>query len=97
METLAKRVLYWFERVEPKAELMVAYYKYPDQPNSIRAGIFYRDMSEPRVINLNVTAFEKFKKEGLVRYWQETSEYKDINNTYKTPAIIPVANLIKKL
>ncbi len=96
VETYTKKVLYWFEVIEPQAELLVAYFTHPDRPNSLRAGIFHSDMREPYVITLNVTAFEKFKREGQVKYWPITDEYKNIHSTYKAPNIISVESLLKK-
>ncbi len=95
METLAKRVFYFFEQVEPAATLMVAYFKHPDRPNSIRAGIFDKELENPRVSTLNVSAFKKFCTEGDTKYWTPTTEYLNIQGAVSLPKIIPVSSLIK--
>jgi len=91
MDILAKRVNYLFTQVVPSAELMVAYFKYRDRPQSIRAGIFYRDMREPRVMTLNQAAFKKFQKEGESFIWIPPDEY-----TLMGPvqALLPVESLL---
>ncbi len=44
MDILAKRTNYLFTYVVPNGKQIVAYFKYRDQPESVRAGIFTRDM-----------------------------------------------------
>lgn len=74
-EILARRVNYFFENVIPTGELLVAYFKYKDKPDSIRAGLFTKNLDEPRVITCNKYAFEKFKKEGIVYSWDPPTEF----------------------
>lgn len=93
METLAKRVNYFFTHVTPKAELLIAYFRYRDRPNSIRAGVFDRALDNPRVMTLNQSAFRKFQKEGLSFTWQPPDEFLFMGSSNK---LIPVDNLLVK-
>lgn len=68
MEKLAKRVKAVFDAF-PSAKLLVLYFTYRDQPGRIRAGVFWEDMSEPRFIVMNPSAWEKFKEIGTVYEW----------------------------
>ena len=68
MEKLAKRVKAIFDAF-PTAKLLLLYFKYRDRPNSLRAGVFWRDMSEPRIITMNPGAWEKMKQLGTVYEW----------------------------
>jgi hypothetical protein len=95
MEILAKRVNYWFTRVEPAAEMFIAYFRYRDRPDSIRAGVFHKDLREPRTITLNVSALAKFKKEGHEKYFTPTQEYNNIHGIQQLPHIIPASSLIR--
>lgn len=65
MEGLAKRVKWFFDTFK-EASLVFLYFAGPDKPGSIRGGVFWRDMREPRVITFNRAAWEKFKKMGVV-------------------------------
>lgn len=94
MEGLAKRVHYFFDKVTLDAELIIAYFKYPDRPQSIRAGIFHRDMENPRVATLNPWAFKKFQKEGEAYKWLPPAEFYQLNNVLTSPDILPVENLL---
>lgn len=97
IEVMAKRVNYWFTHIEPNAKMLIAYFKYRDRPNSIRAGIFHSDLREPVLRTLNYSAFEKFRKEdGIIKHFVPTQEYNNINGVQQLPAIIPVENLIRK-
>ena len=93
-ESLAKRVWYFFENVEPSAKLMIAYFKYRDKPNSIRAGIFSKDMSEPRVSTLNPYAFRKFQKEGVTKRWWPSLDFCGIGKE-DFPKLISLSDITK--
>ena len=93
MDILAKRLNYLFTRVVPNARQIIAYFKYPDRPDSLRAGIFTRDMKEPTTMTLNRSAFQKFQREGEVFSWTPTSEYLHI---LPSSNIIPVESLLVK-
>jgi hypothetical protein len=73
MGKLAHRVKYVFDQW-PKAQLLILYFSYPDQPGSQRAGLFWRDMREPRYITMNRTAWVKLKKMGTIYKWQMPAE-----------------------
>lgn len=73
MNTLAHRVHYLFDKVVLDSELILLYFK--DHKGSIKAGIFYRDMSEPRVITCNRSAFDKFMTGGVVQEWTPPDEF----------------------
>lgn len=90
---LAKRVKFLFDHVAPESKMIYAYFKYRDRPNSIRAGVFDRELNEPRVITLNKSAFEKFKKEGVIHQWNPPMDYWLLGGSDK---LIPVENLLVK-
>lgn len=90
---LANRVNYLVEHVMPSVKLIIAYFTYPDKPGSIRAGVFDTSFEElPRVITCNRSAFDKFKKEGVIYSWEATTEFLLLSDNND---IIPVGNLIK--
>jgi len=93
MDVLAKRVNYLFTHVVPEGKLLVAYFKYRDKPESIRAGVFDRELSEPRVMTLNQSAFKKFQREGMSFTWMPTDDYWLMPRTL---GLIPVENLLVK-
>lgn len=92
-EKLAHRVHYFFDKVEPKAELMIAYFKYQDRPGSIRAGVFTASMDEPRLITCNRSAFQKFQRESEVFQWVQPNEFLLIGGG--SPTILPVESLVR--
>lgn len=69
MEKLARRVKHMFEVFE-KAELLILYFKWPDRPDSIRCGVFWRDMREPYYRTINRSSWEIFKEKGTVYSWE---------------------------
>lgn len=69
MYTLAKKVKYIFD-VFPNANLLILYFRYQDQPKKHRAGVFWRDMREPRFITFNEYAWAKVKSIGTVYEWE---------------------------
>lgn len=93
MDILAKRVNYLFTHVVPDSAQIIAYFKYRDRPDSIRAGIFTRDMKEPQMMTLNRSAFQKFQREGITFTWIPNDEY-----LLMAPStnLIPVESLIVK-
>lgn len=93
MEVLAKRVDYLFTNLCTDGKQLIAYFSYPDRPKSIRAGLFTRDLSEPRLLTLNRSAFEKFRKEGVTYAWVPTDEFLFIG-TSRT--LIPASDLLVK-
>lgn len=93
MEILARRVNYLFTHVCPDGQQIIAYFKYRDRPDSIRAGVFTRDLSEPRLMTLNKSAFLKFQKEGVTYQWIPSDEYLFIG---RSENLIPVQNLLHK-
>ena len=94
METLVKRVHYLFDRVEPSALMMIAYFKHHSSGESIKAGVFHKDLREPRRITVNPHGFRKFQTEGMVKQWTPTQEYLMIA-ALPTPRVIPVTELLK--
>lgn len=93
MEVLAKRIDYFFTTVVPEAKMVVAYFKWRDRPQSIRAGVFDRDLEDPKVMTLNQSAFKKFQKEGISYSWIPTDEYMLIR---PSASLIPVQSLLVK-
>ncbi len=94
MEVLAKRVKYLFDNVEPSAGLIIAYYKWRDKPNSIRAGVFDRDLQEPRHIVCNRSAFKRCQNLGDTFQWEPPTEYYLLGG-HRSETIIPVEGLIR--
>lgn len=92
MDILAKRLNYLFTQVVPDAKQIIAYFKYRDRPNSIRAGVFTREMTEPSVQTLNQSAFKKFQREGLTFSWFPTDDFLLMA---PIPRLLPVESLIK--
>lgn len=72
---LAQRIDFIFKHVAPDAKMIYTYFKYRDQPKSIKAGVFDREMNEPRIMTLNQSAFRKFMREGVQQSWQPPVEY----------------------
>lgn len=67
MPVLAERVHKFFMYHEPSALQLLAYYKTPS--GSIRAGVFTRQVDEPRVITCNQHGLQKLQKIGAVKEW----------------------------
>lgn len=68
MDKLAHRVKYIFDSF-PEAKLLILYFTHHDS-TSRRAGVFWRDMREPRFITMNRSYWEKLKKIGIVYEWE---------------------------
>lgn len=68
MEKLAHRVKYIFDNFK-EAQLLILYFAYRDRPGSTRAGLFWRDMREPRFITFNRASWEKMKEVGVIYEW----------------------------
>lgn len=68
MEKLAKRIQFVFDEFKD-AELLLLYFRHDDMPGSHRAGIFWRDMREPRYTVFNRSMWERMKKVGAVYEW----------------------------
>lgn len=88
MYVLAKRLSLLFEHLED-AQLVIAYYKL--RSGRIRAGVFRREMEEPRVITCNPSALTKFQREGNSFEWQPGSDFFE----KKAELLIPQENLIR--
>lgn len=93
MDVLVNRINYLFTNVIPDGKQIIAYFKYRDRPESIRAGIFDRDLSEPKLMTLNRSAFQKFQREGIAFTWVPSGEYLLMRPDTK---LIPVESLIVK-
>lgn len=74
-DVLVNRVHYLFEKVAPNVDVIIAYFKYHDRPNSIRGAVFRRSLDPPTVSVLNPYAFRKFQREGTTYQWIPTNEY----------------------
>jgi hypothetical protein len=91
MGVLARRVQFFFEEVSPHCEMIVAYYKWKDKPNSIRAGLFTPDLGEPRQITCNKAAFKRFQRKGDTYKWDPPASFYLLGGG---PPIVPVEGLI---
>ena len=72
MEKLVKRVKHLFDAF-PKAELLILYFRYKNDPG-IKGGVFWKDLSEPRLIPVNSFAWKKIKSLGTVYTWDLPGE-----------------------
>jgi hypothetical protein len=68
MSTLANRVKYIFDTFV-NARLLFLYFSYRDFPNKQRAGIFTKELDEPRYITFNLHAWEKVKSLSTIYEW----------------------------
>ena len=80
-EIIVNKVNYLFQEVAPKVEIIVAYYKYRDRPNSIRGSIFNRNLDPPSIKVLNPYAFKKFLREGTTFNWFPSDAYTFMSGT----------------
>ncbi len=92
MDFLVPRVNYLFNEVCPTAEMMIAYFKYADRPNSIRGAVFHKDLREPTIMILNPFGFKKFQQEGEAFNWAPSNEYRNLG---AHRGIIPVESLLR--
>ena len=69
MGVLANRIKYVFDTFDD-SDLLLLYFRYPDMPGSHRAGVFWRDMREPRYIVFNRSQWEYMKQIGVVYQWR---------------------------
>lgn len=74
MEKLAKRVKYIFD-VFTEASLLFLYFRYRNDPDRQKAGVFWRDMTEPRLITMNPYAWNKMKEIGIVYEWDLPQDF----------------------
>lgn len=86
MSTLAERVHLFFEHVAPSVTHLLTYFKTPS--GSIRAGIFTREMGEPRVITCNPHGMQKLQSIGAVHSTILDESF--FRNSY-----VPVSSLLK--
>jgi len=85
MDTLARRVKFFFDRVTPGEKLIIAYYK--TVTGRIKAGLFYPDLREPRLITCNKSAFRRCKRRGTVYRWDPPAEFYLLKNS--TDIVVP--------
>jgi len=89
---MAHRVHQLFDEAFPQAKMILLYFK--DKGSvSIRAGVFMRDLPEPRVITCNPYAFKKFQREGEIGVWQAPLSFTMKGGGSK---ILPVTSLIRE-
>lgn len=93
MDILVKRVNFIFTEVAPDSKLLIAYFKWPDKPNSLRAGVFTKDLDTPSVKTLNQSAFKKLQNASVVYSWTPSDEYLNI---LPNSSLIPATNLLVK-
>ena len=65
MDRLVRRCKHMFDAF-PDAQLLILYFAYQDRPGSHRAGVFWRDLREPRFITFNRSSWVKMKEIGTV-------------------------------
>jgi hypothetical protein len=91
--TLAHRVNYLFENVVIDCDALIAYFKYRDRPKRIRAGLFTKNLSTPRVLTVNPYAFKRIQKKSTIYSWSIPSEYLLMRD--KSPTIISPESLVR--
>jgi len=91
-EIIVRRVNYLLQEIMPETEMLIAYFKYRDRPNSIRGAVFNRNLDPPTIDILNPYAFRKFMREGTTYQWLPSTEYLLLGGS---GGIIPVEGLIK--
>jgi len=65
MEMLSKRIYILFNEVLPNAELTILYFKMLGS-SRIGGSIFWKNMSEPRNIVINPSAWQRIKAYGII-------------------------------
>ncbi len=71
MEKLATRLKVMFEEVLPKEiDLVLLYYRKRSEPDSLAAGVFWRNLQDFTVYTLNRTAWSLIKGRGQVFQFQ---------------------------
>jgi len=93
MDVLAKRLNYLFTFVAPDVKLIITYFKYRDRPDSIRAGVFDRDLNNPKVIVANQANFKRFQKEGVAFTLYPPDDYWLMKTSNQ---LLPVKSLLVK-
>ncbi len=90
MEKLAKRIKYLFD-LFTNAKILILYFRYRDKPNSLRAGVFWRDFEvPPKYITMNPGAWGRFKEIGTI-YDITFPSFIEIENKYKvTSKSLPI-------
>lgn len=102
MEVVAKRVFYWFDFVEPKAKAMYAYFKHGDsiglgfftramfsKNKPVVQSLTTSEYYEPTVrYPVNVSAFDRFMREGTVKDAMLGAEYVNIASVYKAQNLL---------
>jgi hypothetical protein len=74
MNSLCNRVNVIFNEVVPNASVLILYYK-KRNVKGMGAGVFWREAREPRVININLYAWEKIKQRGVVYQFQPNVDF----------------------
>ena len=74
MEILSKRVHVLFQEVLPTVEVMILYFRKLNG-QQYGAGLFWRDMREPRVITMNASAWTYAKHRGRVYAFSPNSSF----------------------
>jgi hypothetical protein len=74
IETIVKRLHVLFQEILPGVNVIVLYYK-KRGGTGVGAGIFWKDMREPRVITVNPFAWQKIKQRGAVYQFQPNSSF----------------------
>lgn len=91
MERLAHRVKWVFDTFK-EAEMLILYFAWRDRPGTTRCGVFTREMTEPLFRIMNRTAWDKFKKLGVI---YEVEMPKELLLSGQSKTIIPASDLVK--
>jgi hypothetical protein len=73
METLSKRIFVMFEEV-CDCDLLILYFKKRNY-QGLGAGVFWKDMREPRIITMNPSAWSRIKMHGNVYRFNPGHEF----------------------
>ena len=74
METLVRRLHMLFEEVVPTAELVILYFKSRNDKH-IRAGVFYRNLKDFRIITMNPFGWKAIKQRGKIFKFTPTQNF----------------------
>ena len=74
METVAKRLFVLFNEVMPQVELIILYFR-KQTTLGLGAGLFWKNMQEPRFITMNPSAWDLVKSRGFVFEFQPGASF----------------------
>ena len=101
-EITARRIHYLFEEIlSDDVEMLFLYFKMRNKSflsevgkiPSLGAGVFYKDMREPRWMVMNRWGFNRVRNEGVASSWLPTDEFLFMGGT--KDLLIPTSRLVR--